>query len=220
MTIPRYKIDVNIADDHTMFSEGLADAINKSSSAHVSCMFTTLEACRQTLQERRPDVLLLDISMPLSSSAADTKSEINDGIDFCHFVVTNYPRVKVLAITSHDEYSIIQRMLDSGAHGYVLKSATIEELITAISTVYQGRHYISPEVETIISQNRNNAISLTPVERSILQLISEGLTNPEIAKKLNLSKETINWYRKRLLTKFGAKNTVILIKQALTERIV
>lgn len=220
MMIPKYKIDVNIADDHTMFAEGLADAINKSDTAHVSRMFTTLETCRQTLLERRPDVLLLDISMPVGPSSGDADSGIDGGIDFCRFVVNNYPKVKVLAITSHDEYSIIQRMLDSGAHGYVLKSASLQELLDAISTVYQGGRYISHKVENIISQGEQKAVALTIVERNILRLICEGHTNPEIAVKLNLSTETVNWYRKRLLAKFGVKNTVTLVKQALTEKLV
>jgi DNA-binding NarL/FixJ family response regulator len=220
MMIPRYKIDVNIADDHTMFAEGLADAINNSDTAHVSRRFTTLEACRQTLQERRPDVLLLDISMPLGPTANNDNANIDGGIDFCRFVVENYPKVKVLAITSHDEYSIIRRMLDSGAHGYVLKSAPVQELLDAISAVYQGKRYINTNVQDIINQGERKAIALTMVEQNILRLICDGFTNPEIAVKQNLSTETVNWYRKRLLAKFGAKNTVTLVKQALTEKLV
>ena len=220
MMIPRYKIDVNIADDHTMFAEGLANAINNSDTAHVSRRFTTLEACRQTLQERRPDVLLLDISMPLGTTANNDNANIDGGIDFCRFVVENYPKVKVLAITRHDEYSIIRRMLDSGAHGYVLKSAPVQELLDAISAVYQGKRYTSTNVQDIINQGERKAIALTMVEQNILRLICDGLTNPEIAVKLNLSTETVNWYRKRLLAKFGAKNTVTLVKQALTEKLV
>ena len=209
MTVSKYKIDVNIVDDHTMLTEGLTDAINHSNTAHVSRTFTTLEACQQAMKERRPDVLLLDISMPGGN-----------GIDFCRQVVSDYPKMKVLAITIHDEYSVIQRMLDSGAHGYVLKSASVQELLDAISAVYQGERYISREVEDIIRQGESKAVVLTTVEQNILRLICEGYTNPEIATKLNLSTETVNWYRKRLLAKFGAKNTVTLVKQALTEKIV
>lgn len=204
----KYRIDVNIVDDHTMLTEGLADAISHSATAHVSCTFTILEACRRALQERRPDVLLLDISMPGGS-----------GINFCQQVVSDFPRMKILAITIHDEYSVIQRMLDSGAHGYVLKSASVQELLDAITAVYQGERYISHEVEDIIRQGESKAVVLTTVERSILRLICEGHTNPEIAVKLSLSTETVNWYRKRLLTKFGAKNAVGLVTLAIKERL-
>ena len=209
MTVSKYKIDVNIVDDHTMLAEGLTDAINHSDSAHVSRTFTTLEACRQAMKERRPDVLLLDISMPNGS-----------GIDFCRQVVGDYPKMKVLAVSIHDEYSVIKRMLDSGAHGYVLKSASVQEVIDAITAVYQGERYLSRDVEDIIRQGESKAVVLTTVEQNILRLICDGHTNPEIANKLNLSTETVNWYRKRLLAKFGVKNTVNLVTLALKEQLI
>ena len=97
----KYRVDVNIVDDHTMFAEGLAAAVNKSDVLHVSRLFTTQEACRQALCERRPDVLLLDISMPDGS-----------GVAFCEEMLEAHPKMKLVAITIHDEYSVIQRMLD------------------------------------------------------------------------------------------------------------
>ena len=113
-----YLIDVYIADDHQMVCEGLSELINNSGKAHVSRTFNTLEACRLALEERRPDVLLLDLSMP-----------DGDGVAFCQQIVTDYPNVRVVAVTIHDEYSIIQRMMECGAHGYVLKSSPTNELI-------------------------------------------------------------------------------------------
>ena len=209
MTVSKYRIDVNIVDDHQMVCEGLSELINNSGKAHVSRTFNTLEACRQALQERRPDVLLLDLSMP-----------DGDGVAFCQEMVSLYPNVRVVSVTIHDEYSMIQRMMACGAHGYVLKSSPIEELIEAIVSVWQKQQYVSPQVEAILQEGRHSSIALTTVEQNILRLVCEGYTNPEIANKLNLSTETVNWYRKRLLAKFGAKNTVTLVKRALTEKIV
>lgn len=205
----QYLIDVYIADDHQMVCEGLSEVINQSGKAHVSRTFNTLEACRQALQERRPDVLLLDLSMP-----------DGDGVVFCQQVVETYSNVRVVAVTIHDEYSMIQRMMECGAHGYVLKSSPAEELIEAIVSVWQKQQYVSPQVEAILHEGRNSSVVLTDVEAHILRLICNGMTNPEIATHLHLSTETVNWYRKRLLAKFGAKNTVTLVKQALTEKIV
>ena len=128
----QYRIDVNIADDHVMVCEGLANAINRTGDIHVSRSFNTLEACRQALASSRPDVLLLDISLP-----------DGDGIAFCQEVIACYPKVKIIATTIHDEYSIIRRMLDVGVHGYVLKSSSIEILIEAIRQVWQGEKYLS-----------------------------------------------------------------------------
>lgn len=205
----KYRIDVNILDDHTMVCEGLTDAINRSDVAHVSRTFNTIESCRQAFRERRPDVLLLDISIP-----------DGDGAAFCQEVIESYPKVKVVAVTIHDEYSVIRRFTDLGIHGYVLKSSTVDTLIEAIVSVWQGRRYVSAEAETILQQGAAQAVSLTAVEQNILRLVCDGMTNPQIADQLNLSTETVNWYRKRLLAKFGVKNTVSLVRQALKEQLV
>ena len=205
----QYLIDVYIADDHQMVCEGLSEIINQSGKAHVSRTFNTLEACRQTLAERRPDVLLIDLSMP-----------DGDGVAFSQQVVRDYPDVRIVAVTIHDEYSVVQRMMACGAHGYVLKSSSADELLEAIVTVWQKRQYISPLVERILQQGRESSVILTAVEQNILQLLCNGLTNPQIATQMNLSTETVNWYRKRLRAKFGVKNTVMLVKHAIEEQLV
>ena len=204
-----YLIDVYIADDHQMVCEGLSEMINQSGKAHVSRTYNTLETCRQALQERRPDVLLLDLSMP-----------DGDGVAFCQQIVSDYPNVHVVAVTIHDEYSMIQRMMECGAHGYVLKSSPVEGLIEAIVSVWQKQQYVSPQVEAILNEGKSRNVVLTDVETHILRLICDGLTNPEIATQLHLSIETINWYRKRLLAKFGMKNTVSLVRLAVEQKLV
>lgn len=204
-----YKIDVNIADDHTMLVEGLVQAINSSQVAHVSHSYNTLEACRQNLEHWVPDVMLLDISMPDGS-----------GIEFCKYLMSAYPALRIIAITCHDEYSIIQRMIELGVHGYVLKSAPVQQLLEAISTVYHGQRYISPEVAGIIERGKAQQIYLTPIEHKVLTLICQGLTNPEIADVVHLSVDSVNWYRKRLLSKFNVKNSVSLVALALREQLV
>ena len=204
-----YLIDVYIADDHQMVCEGLSELINNSGKAHVSRTFNTLEACKQALEERRPDVLLLDLSMP-----------DGDGVAFCQQIVSSYPNVRVVAVTIHDEYSIIQRMMECGAHGYVLKSSPVEELIEAIVSVWQKQQYVSPQVEAILQKGRNSSVVLTDVETHILRLLCDGMTNPEIASEIHLSTETVNWYRKRLLAKFDMKNTVSLVRLAVEQKLV
>ena len=204
-----YHIDVMIVDDHAMFSQGLANAVNDSGIAHVSRVFSTLESCRQTLAERRPDVLLLDITLPDGNS-----------ISLCEHIIQNYPKIKIIIVTGHDEYSVIKRALESGVDGYLLKSSPIEELIEAIRRVWQGERYISPAVNEIIRRGESSAVFLTPVEQNILKMICDGHTNPEIGESLCLSTETVNWYRKRLLAKYGVKNTVSLVSLVLKEKLV
>ena len=204
-----YLIDIYIADDHQMVCEGLSEIINNSGKAHVSRTFNTLEACSQALEERRPDVLLLDLSMP-----------DGDGVAFCQQMVSAYPNVRIVAVTIHDEYSMIQRMMECGAHGYVLKNSPVDELIEAIVSVWQKHQYISPQVEEILREGKSKNVVLTDVEKNILRLICDGHTNPEIATQLHLSTETVNWYRKRLLAKYGMKNTVSLVRMAVEEKLI
>jgi len=204
----KYRIDTYIVDDHVMFSEGLTETLNHSDAIHISHAFTTIADCRSALMERQPDVLLMDISMP-----------DGDGIAFCGWVMKEYPKVKIVAITIHDEYSVIRRTLDSGVHGYVLKSSSVDELVRAIISVWKEENYICPAVQEIIREGSKEAVVLTPVEQNILSLICDGFTNPEIAVKMKLSTETINWYRKRLLAKYGVKNSASLVSLALKERL-
>ncbi len=208
MTPKQYRIDINIVDEHAMVAESLALALNQKDTMHVSRTFRTLDAFGQAISEKRPDVLLFDISVPDSHC-----------IDLCKTIMKTYPKIKIIAATTHHQYSVIRRALDTGIHGYVLKNSTVEELVRAILYVWQGENYISPEVEAIISESENQMVSLTDVERNILQLICDGYTNPEIAALLHLSTETVNWYRKRLLAKFHAKNTVRLVNHVIRERI-
>ena len=142
-----------------------------------------------------------------------------DGITFCQQIINDYPKVKVIAITIHDEYSMIQRMMDCGAHGYVLKSSSSVELMEAINSVWQGREYVSRQVTDILEKGKAKSVMLTEIEKNILRLICDGHTNPEIAKELNLSTETVNWYRKRLLAKFNVKNTVGLVRTVLEQKL-
>ena len=205
----KYKIDVYIVDDHTMLTDGLTEALNRSETVHVSRSFTNLAECQSVLKERRPDVLLLDISIPNGDSVA-----------FCKWVVGEFPKVKIIALTSHDEYSVIQRVMDSGVHGYLLKNLPVGELIKAIQCVWHGGRYVCGEVEDIIRRAQTDDFAVTPVEQNVLRLICDGLTNLQIAPRLSLSVETVNWYRKRLLAKFGVKNTAGLVALALRERLV
>lgn len=205
----KYRIDIYIVDDHTMLNEGLTEVLNKSDMMHVSRCFTTLTECQTALRQRQPDILLLDISMP-----------DGDGVEFCQWLVKEYPKVKVIAVTIHDEYSIIRRMLEVGVHGYILKSAPMEELVKAICSVWKGQTYVSPQAEEIIRKGSSMTVTLTSVEQNILRLICDGLTNPQIAKQIGLSGETVNWYRKRLLAKLGVKNTVNMVTLVMKEHLI
>lgn len=213
-----YRIEVMIVDDHVMFSEGLSEAINHSPVARVSRTFDTFEACRQALVERRPDVLLVDLAIPDNSTVMSVNPAKN-GIAFCQEIMEKYPQLKVIVITIHDEYSVVKKMADMGVHGYVLKCAPVSQLTDAIQRVWRGERYLSPQASEILEQATHNTTVLTDIEKNILQLICDGYTNPEIADRLCISHETAKWYRKRLLAKYGAKNSVNLVTLVLKEKL-
>lgn len=202
-------IKVAITDDHKMLVEGLKKMIEESGEAVVTGMAHSGNECRSLLNQGLPDVLLLDINLPDIS-----------GTDLCSELHQKYPQLKILALTSYGEHSMIRRMIDNGALGYVLKNAMCEEVIEGIVTVSRGETFLCHEVDLLMKKQADTSVWLTPREEALLKLIVDGYTNPEIAEKIFLSPETIKGYRKNLLFKLGAKNTAALVKIALDQKLV
>lgn len=192
-----------------MLAEGLTLSINKSNVAKVTGTSSSLAQCRKALAAEIPDLLLLDISLPDGS-----------GVDFCTEARQKYPNMKILILTTHDEYSIAKRVMDNGASGYILKNAMSEEVITGIETVMNGKIFLCDEIDVLMKKRSKNPVWLTVREQELLRLIIDGYTNQEIADKMFLSIETIKTYRKNLLLKLGAKNSMVLVKMALEQKLV
>ena len=169
-------IQVHIADDHRMLVEGLQTAIEDSGIAKVVDTSHTLAACRITLRFRHPDVLLLDISMPDGS-----------GIDFCKEMHEVYPDMKILMLTSYDEYTMVSRAVTAGASGYIQKNALSEEVVKGIETVMAGDTYFSRDIDRMMKKRINHAVWLTVREQELLRHIVDGCTNQEIADRMFLS---------------------------------
>lgn len=202
-------ITVHIVDDHKMLVEGLCGSINESGTATVTGTSYTLAACRKALSAQVPDVLLLDLGLPDGS-----------GIDFCVEVRKKYPSVKVVVLTTHDEYSTAKRMLDSGASGYILKTALLKEVVAGIETVVGGETFLGNEVDVLMQRQPESKVWLTVREQELLRLIAGGYTNKEIAEKVFLSVETIKTYHKNLNLKIGAKNPTQLVKIATEKKLI
>ena len=201
-------ITIAITDDHKMLVQGMQKLIEESGKATVSGVAYSAAECRRVLQFEQPDVLLLDINLPDGS-----------GLDLCSELHQSYPQLKILALTSYGEYSMVKRMLDHGASGYVLKNSMSEEVIEGILTVYDGETFLCHEVDLLMRKESATQVWLTPREEELLKLIVEGYANPEIAEKICLSPETIKGYRKNLLFKLGAKNTAAMVKMALEQKL-
>jgi DNA-binding NarL/FixJ family response regulator len=202
-------IKVIIVDDHKVLADGLRRLVEESGDITVSRMAYNAKECRYYLQFGLPDVLMLDISLP-----------DGNGVELCKELKTLYPKLKILALTTYSEYTIVRQMLDNGALGYVLKNAMAEEVLEGIRTVAEGEKFLCHEVDLLMKRQINTNIWLTPRERELLKLIVAGYTNPEIAEETSLSPATIKGYRKNLLLKLDVKNTAMLVKKAMDEKLV
>jgi DNA-binding NarL/FixJ family response regulator len=197
---------VFIVDDHYMVVEGLRSLLQNEKEIEWAGHAMNAASCMAYLQKQLPDIILMDINLPDKS-----------GIDLCREVLDLYPQVRIIGLSTFGQQSFIQKMIDSGASGYVLKNATKDELIEAIQLVMSGGKYLSHEVTLLLRNQDNNHVVLTRREKEVLELIAAGMTNSEIAVKLFIAITTVDTHRKNLLAKFEARNIASLIKMAVSK---
>jgi len=203
------KIKLLIVDDHRILVAGLKKLFENSATVQVTGLAFSGKECRSAIIKELPDVILLDINLPDAS-----------GIDLCKEIKSQHPEIKIVALSSFNEYAIVRRMLENGASGYVVKNAMPEEIKMSVEMAANNASFLCEEIDLLMRKRSKNPIWLTPREKELLKYIVEGLTNHEIAEKMYLGVETINSYRKNLLIKLGAKNTAILVRMALEEKLV
>lgn len=202
-------INVAIVDDHKILTDGLKNLIEDSGIAHVVGVAHSAVECTRSIRFWNPDVLLLDVGLP----------DIN-GVDYCKEITLLLPHIKVLALTTHNEYSIVRQMLENGAAGYLIKNAMPEEVLAGIQAVANGDIFLCHEIDMLMNRPKETHIWLSRREREMLQLVAEGLTNGEIAERIFLSPETVKSYRKNLLLKLDAKNTAVLVRFAIEKKLI
>ena len=207
-------IRIFIADDHTLFVEGIKHLLANETDIECIGEASNGKLVKYSLPQDIPDILLLDINMP----------EI-DGIEICKWATDSFPDIGVIGLTSLDNASFIQQMMKAGAKGYLLKDTSKQELITAIREVHKGNTYIAKEVERRLleqvfrpnEQQEGFIPVLTRREKQILLLIAEEYTTSEISDALNISANTVETHRRNLLSKLGARNVAGLIKTAINK---
>lgn len=192
-----------IVDDHYMVIEGIQSLLREEQGIEWMGHATNAASCLAFLQQQLPDVILMDINLPDMS-----------GIELCKAVKEKYPSVFVIGLSTFNQYSLIEKMIDNGASGYVLKNATREELMEAIQAALKNKTYFSREAAQTMRKDDSVKIVLTRREKEVLELIADGMTNNEIAQKLFVSVTTVDTHRKNLLAKFEARNIASLIKMA------
>ncbi|MFT3677738.1 MAG: response regulator transcription factor [Chitinophagaceae bacterium] len=200
-----YKIKVLVVDDHPMVLEGMRSMLSQISFVELTGVAADAFEALEKVKQDPPQIVLTDINMPEVS-----------GIELTEKIKKEFPTVKVVAMSTFRERSYISQMIKNGASGYLIKSASREEIEEALLSVHEGKLYMNLDISMagIDIQDITNAPVLSRREAEVLQLISDGLTNPQIAEKLFISLHTVDSHRKNLLTKFGVNNTASLIKMA------
>jgi DNA-binding NarL/FixJ family response regulator len=198
-------IKILIVDDHPMVIEGIGALLKGETSIDIIGSASTADAALKFLKQHETDVVLLDINLPDQS-----------GLDVCKQIADKHLSTRVIAISNHSLPSYIQKITEYGGSGYLLKNTTKQEILQAIEMVMLGKEYFSRDVIRTMREQKeaNDTVTITRREKEILELISEGNTNNEIAALLFISPSTVDTHRKNLIEKLKVSNTASLIKKA------
>ena len=208
-------ITVILADDHPVVRDGLCFLLNAQPDIKVIGTADTGHEAVQLAEKLNPNVAVMDIAMPLLN-----------GIEATQQITATCPHTRVMVLSIHFTSVHIQRALQAGAMGYLLKESAGEEVVEAIRTVHEGRRYLSSKiaetvVEDYVRQGGGDVLEgLSPRERQVLQLIAEGKTSAEAAQILFLSVKTVETYRSRFMQKLGLKDMTALVKFAIQHGII
>jgi DNA-binding NarL/FixJ family response regulator len=208
-------ITVILADDHPVVRDGLCFLLNAQQDIKVIGTADNGHEAVQLATKLNPNVAVMDIAMPLLN-----------GIEATQQITSTLPHTRVMILSIHFTSVHIQRALQAGAMGYLLKESAGEEVVEAIRTVHEGRRYLSRKiaetvVEDYVRQGGGDVLEgLSPRERQVLQLIAEGKTSAEAAQILYLSVKTVETYRSRFMQKLGLKDMTALVKFAIQHGII
>ena len=198
-----------IADDHEVVREGLRLALLRSPHIRVVGEAPDGETAVALAERRRPDVVIMDLRMPQM-----------DGIEATEEIVARVPDSRVLVFTAYSERALLQRGLESGARGYVLKEAPHETLLKAIEKVAAGETFVDPALIPSLATGRDGQEILTQREREILQLLADGMSNADVAQQLFISQETVKSHVRHILAKLEAETRTQAVAIALREAMI
>ncbi|MFH1216772.1 MAG: response regulator transcription factor [Pseudomonadota bacterium] len=215
------KIRVMLVDDHDVVRTGLKSLLRMDEELEIIGEASNGAEAIEKVPVLNPDVVVMDISMP-----------VMDGMEAARRIRSLYPECKILTLTVHEDKQYFFEMLAAGAKGYITKQAAAEDLVAAIKAVATGNVYLQPALARWLLEDYQrinksgggigesdmqsaDLDALSKRELQILELVAEGLTSPEIAKKLDLSPKTVSRHRERIMNKLNMHSTTELVKFAI-----
>ena len=205
-------IRVMIVDDHAVVRSGLAAFLLAFDDLELVAEAGSGEQALRLCETAHPDVVLMDLVMPGMDGAATTRA-----------LREKYPHLQVIALTSFKEQELVQTAMQAGAIGYLLKNVGVDELADAIRAAIAGRPTLAPEAAQALiraaRQPETPYYNLTDREKEVLALMVEGLSNPEIAERLVVSRSTVKFHVSRLLSKMGVSSRTEAVAVALQNKI-
>lgn len=210
-------IRILLADDHTLFRLGLRRVLDEYPEFQVVAEADTGIKAVDLAREHHPDIAIVDIGM----------KELN-GVECTAQLLRQSPETAVLILSMHSDERYVLRAVKAGARGYLLKDSVEEGLVRALHLLHEGQAYFSPAVAKVLQANSDRALpdwddsyeSLTERERQLYQLLAEGLSNKEIANRLNLSINTVTTHRARIMEKLEVRSIAELVLSAVRRGLV
>ncbi|HZW02583.1 MAG TPA: response regulator transcription factor [Anaerolineaceae bacterium] len=204
-------IRILIADDHQILRAGLKTLLHTDSNLVVVGEATSSDEALEQAQQLKPDIVLMDISMPGS-----------DGLETTRQLIQTLPSTRVLMLTMHEDRTFLQEYLRAGVSGYIIKRAAESELIDAIYAVWRGMIYVHPSLmQALVApdpkaahKGQTDMDTLTLRELDILRYLVHGHTNRQIAEALNISVRTVETHRSNLMDKLNLHSRVDLVRYA------
>jgi len=210
-------IRVIIADDHKLFREGLVNLLSDSADIEIVAEAENGNDVFHKAKELKPDIVIMDIGMP-----------VLNGVDATKILIRELPDIKVIALSMHSDKQYIKGMLEAGASGYLFKNCTYNQLIDAINSVNNGKIYLGDEITEVVVHDYlgkegriiNTDHELSERELEILKLIADGKSTREVGEILFISIKTVGTHKQNILEKLKLKNTAGLVKYALKKGII
>jgi DNA-binding NarL/FixJ family response regulator len=211
------KLQVLVADDHPLFRKGLIQAINVEQTIEIVGEVGDGKQALQTVEELKPDIIVLDIEMPSMN-----------GLEVAREIIKRKLPVDIVILTMYKEEDIFNEAMDLGVKGYVLKESAVSDIVQSIKTVANGRYYLSPSISEFLVNRSDRARTLlkkrpqlenlTTTERKVLRLISSNKTSKEIADDLHISYRTVENHRSNICNKLEIHGSHALLKFAIENK--